>query len=143
MRASPSDFHICDCCGTEFGYDDAGRSHAVLRAEWLRGGLRWWNPVERPPTDWDPYTQVSLLGQISPEGSLRFAEGVLDRVLIGNGDTESTRTAPNSFTGFAPAPPPKFFYNLTATQRGREQDLLSSVPQVASGGGASALRGST
>jgi hypothetical protein len=58
MRFPAADFHICPCCGTEFGYDDAGRTHADLRAQWLRSGAHWWSRNERPPEGWDPYTQV-------------------------------------------------------------------------------------
>lgn len=54
-------FHICPCCGTEFGYDDARRLHSDLRAQWLRNGARWWSPVGLPPDNWDPFRQVSLL----------------------------------------------------------------------------------
>jgi hypothetical protein len=56
-----SDFHICASCGTEFGYDDAGRTHAELRAIWLRSGARWWNPTTAPPVNWDPYLQLDNL----------------------------------------------------------------------------------
>src|ERR1039458_2229688 len=61
MRYPAADYHICPCCGTEFGYDDAGRRHAELRAEWLRAGARWWSPVDPQPEGWDPYMQVSDL----------------------------------------------------------------------------------
>lgn len=37
------DWHICPCCGTEFGYDDAGRTHAELRRRWIDGGMKWWS----------------------------------------------------------------------------------------------------
>jgi hypothetical protein len=58
MQYPPSDHHICPSCGTEFGYDDAGRSHARLRAEWLRAGAHWWSPVDAEPYNWDPYIQL-------------------------------------------------------------------------------------
>lgn len=61
MRYPAADYHICPSCGTEFGYDDAGRSHAELRANWLRNGARWWSPVDPQPPNWDPYTQLSGL----------------------------------------------------------------------------------
>lgn len=38
MEDPPSDFNICPCCGTEFGYHDANTSTNTLRAAWLRGG---------------------------------------------------------------------------------------------------------
>jgi hypothetical protein len=61
MRYPPVDFHICPSCGTEFGYEDAGRSYAELRAEWLRSGARWWSPVDSKPDGWDPYLQLDKL----------------------------------------------------------------------------------
>lgn len=61
LQFPPSDYNICSCCGTEFGYDDGCLSHEELRAEWLRAGVAWWSPVESAPEGWDPYTQVSNL----------------------------------------------------------------------------------
>jgi hypothetical protein len=62
----PADFHICPCCGTEFGYDDADVSHAVLRYEWLafRGGT-WFSPNITPPAGWSAYAQLARAGYIS------------------------------------------------------------------------------
>jgi hypothetical protein len=43
LREKPDcSFEICPQCGTEFGYDDAGASHADLRAEWVAGGRKFW-----------------------------------------------------------------------------------------------------
>ena len=61
MRYPAADFHICPCCGTEFGYSDANIAHSALRAAWLREGAHWWNPVELPPPGWDPYQQLNNL----------------------------------------------------------------------------------
>ena len=61
MLYPASDFHICPCCGTEFGYDDAGRRYAELRTEWLRAGAVWWSPVDVPPDGWDPFLQLDNL----------------------------------------------------------------------------------
>lgn len=49
---------ICPSCGTEFGYDDVGRSHEALRLEWLRNGGEWFDRSLGPPADWDPLSQV-------------------------------------------------------------------------------------
>jgi hypothetical protein len=59
MQYPPKDHHICPSCGTEFGYDDAGRTHAELRAEWLRAGANWWSPVNPRPGNWEPYIQLN------------------------------------------------------------------------------------
>ncbi len=68
MPYPASDFHICPCCGTEFGYDDVGATHTELRADWLRGGAKWWSPVDQPPVAWDPYMQISNALYFSPSG---------------------------------------------------------------------------
>jgi len=61
MRLPPIDFHICPSCGTEFGYDDAGRTHADLRSQWLDGGAQWWSTDTPPPANWNPYVQLENL----------------------------------------------------------------------------------
>jgi hypothetical protein len=37
----PRDYHICPCCGTEFGNDDADFSYEQLREMWIAGGANW------------------------------------------------------------------------------------------------------
>ena len=54
---SPS-YEICPSCGTEFGYEDSGRSHAELRHAWVDGGCRWWATYDKPPKGWDPLQQL-------------------------------------------------------------------------------------
>jgi hypothetical protein len=54
-------FGICSCCGTEFGYDDSSRTHAELRAEWIRNGKLWWSRATAPPMGWDPAQQLHRL----------------------------------------------------------------------------------
>lgn len=49
---------ICPSCGTEFGYDDARRTHEELRIEWLANGGEWFDRSVGPPPDWDPLSQV-------------------------------------------------------------------------------------
>jgi hypothetical protein len=61
MEDPPQDYNICPSCGTEFGLHDANSSIATLRAAWLRGGARWWSPVDPQPSNWDPYLQLDNL----------------------------------------------------------------------------------
>jgi hypothetical protein len=61
MEEPPRDYHICPCCGTEFGYHDVNSSIEAIRAEWLRNGLKWWSEFDVPPVGWDPFGQVSAL----------------------------------------------------------------------------------
>ena len=56
-RFGCSSFEICPCCGTEFGYQDAGRSHESLRREWIAKGMPWHFPDARPAR-WDPVQQL-------------------------------------------------------------------------------------
>jgi hypothetical protein len=42
-------FEICPSCGTEFGYDDAKRSHDDHRNAWIAAGKPWWSRTTRPP----------------------------------------------------------------------------------------------
>ena len=61
LNRPPEDFTICPSCGTEFGYDDSGRTYAQLRAIWLRGGAKWWSKSTSAPEGWDPYLQLDDL----------------------------------------------------------------------------------
>src|SRR5438105_10162934 len=58
MEDPAIDYHICPCCGTEFGYHDVGRTPSDIRAEWLRSGANWWSPVDARPDGWNPYAQL-------------------------------------------------------------------------------------
>jgi len=61
MEDIPADYNICPCCGTEFGYNDAGISHAELREEWVKRGALWWSPVDPPPPGWNAAEQLKKL----------------------------------------------------------------------------------
>jgi len=52
----PQDYHICPCCGTEFGNDDAEYSYEQLRELWIAAGARWF--FRNPPPNWNPYWQL-------------------------------------------------------------------------------------
>lgn len=54
------DYHICPCCGTEFGNDDAEFSHDQLREMWISGGARWF--FGRAPEQWNPWLQLIIGG---------------------------------------------------------------------------------
>jgi hypothetical protein len=51
-------FEICPCCGIEFGYEDASRSHESLRNDWIAKGMHWHSSVKAPPPGWDPVQQL-------------------------------------------------------------------------------------
>lgn len=56
----PRDYHICPCCGTEFGNDDADFSHEQLREMWIAGGANWF--FGRAPEGWNPWLQLIKAG---------------------------------------------------------------------------------
>jgi len=70
----PVDYHICPCCSTEFGNDDADFSHRQLREMWVAGGANWF--FGQPPRHWNPWIQLIEVGfgQYVPQASydLRF-----------------------------------------------------------------------
>jgi len=51
-------FEICPSCGTEFGYDDANVSVAILRQNWIEKGMPWFSQNTPKPMDWDPFDQL-------------------------------------------------------------------------------------
>jgi hypothetical protein len=61
----PENHNICPCCGTQFGYDDATKSHEELRLLWLESGANWWSETQAPPLGWDPIVQL-LAAKILP-----------------------------------------------------------------------------
>jgi len=52
----PMDYHICPCCGTEFGNDDDEYSHDQLREMWIATGAHWF--FGRAPAGWNPWLQL-------------------------------------------------------------------------------------
>jgi hypothetical protein len=62
MEGPPYDYNICPCCGTEFDYDNHGRSNVELRNVWLAKGGLWFSPVTPPPQGWEPYAQLTAAG---------------------------------------------------------------------------------
>ena len=56
-------FEICPCCGTQFGYQDARRSHEFLRAEWVAKGMPWHSRVFPQPSGGDPAHQLRSVTQ--------------------------------------------------------------------------------
>jgi len=56
----PRDYHICPCCGTEFGNDDDDMSHAQLRELWIANGAQWF--FRNPPVGWNATLQLLYAG---------------------------------------------------------------------------------
>ena len=55
----PSDWNICDSCGTEFGYHDARKTHSELRDLWIASGAVWHSIDYKSPQFWSPEKQLA------------------------------------------------------------------------------------
>lgn len=60
MPYPPADYHICPCCGTEFGNDDMEYSYAQLRYNWVIRGARFF--FGNPPNGWSAAAQLAIFG---------------------------------------------------------------------------------
>jgi hypothetical protein len=60
LQYPPYDYHICPCCGTEFGNDDQEFNHLQLRDLWVSNGAAWF--YGQPAADWNPYMQLVVGG---------------------------------------------------------------------------------
>jgi hypothetical protein len=58
LQDPPRNYSICPSCGTEFGLDDAKKSHVQLRLEWVMAGGNWFSRARRPPPNWNPWQQL-------------------------------------------------------------------------------------
>jgi hypothetical protein len=56
----PTNYHICPCCSTEFGNDDAAFSFHQLQEMWIAGGANWF--FGEPPRHWNPWMQLIEAG---------------------------------------------------------------------------------
>jgi hypothetical protein len=77
----PNDYHICPCCGTEFGNDDAESTHEQLLRRWIEGGAYWF--YENPPVGWSPWLQLLEGGRpdlISPTTQASFYAALWENV---------------------------------------------------------------
>lgn len=51
-------FEVCDCCGTEFGYEDStAASTRNARSAWITKGAPWFD-VKARPEGWDLEAQL-------------------------------------------------------------------------------------
>jgi hypothetical protein len=85
-----ADYHICPCCGTEFGSDDARFSHSQLRDMWLASGAFWF--FGKAPLGWNPWTQLINGGFGSSVTWFRFGVQVQTDPIAG--DVSLTYTNP-------------------------------------------------
>jgi hypothetical protein len=89
----PADYHICPCCGTEFGQDDDNYSHAQLREMWVATGAHWF--FGKPPLSWNPWLQL-IEGGLSGAA----ATGVIKVVVqFGTAKSENLEVEDLNFSG--------------------------------------------
>ena len=56
-------FNICECCGVEYGYEDATATSIIkYRDKWIQNGAKWFCPEQRPSM-WDLEEQLSTLSK--------------------------------------------------------------------------------
>ena len=56
---------ICECCGVQYGlkgYDIYDRTYEQARADWIAGGMKWWQSRYPPADDWSPNEQLKAAG---------------------------------------------------------------------------------
>lgn len=123
MERPAADYRICPSCGTEFGYDDAGRSYATLRSAWLRAGAHWWSRSRAMPAEWDPFTQLNaVLTTAIPWHMILFGHhGHVSTSREQIGGIESVFASPPSgnnstYTGIMPSPSPIKQHGASAGQ---------------------------
>lgn len=78
MPYAPIPYHICPCCGTEFGVDDHRETYLALRQEWIRDGMPWFDDITSPRREWSAALQLIKAGYvadlIAPTGSATRTE---------------------------------------------------------------------
>jgi len=54
-------FDYCDCCGTEFGYQDCNiDAIRIQRSKWIGKGAKW-SSSEHQPKDWSLEKSLSMI----------------------------------------------------------------------------------
>jgi hypothetical protein len=74
LKEPAIDFAICPCCGTEFGYSDAGRTFEELRRGWIWSGKKWHSRVFLPPNGWNADKQLLTAGYGVKFGAASFRQ---------------------------------------------------------------------
>jgi hypothetical protein len=69
LQEPPTDYNICDCCGTEFESDDEIRTYQQLRDFWISKGAKWF--FGTAPLLWNPWVQLSRAGVNLPYTALQ------------------------------------------------------------------------
>ena len=88
LQEPPTNYNICECCGTEFGVDDELRSHEQLRNQWINHGAPWFFRV--PPVGWNPWMQLikANFGNLPYDASVTYFGHVRSSKICVTEDTE-------------------------------------------------------
>lgn len=84
LRNPAREDESCPCCGTQFGYSDAGNRplaeiHAALRSKWIsRRNVEWQSRRVSPPPNWNPWMQLIEAGFVFA-GEIRWLDSVAYR----------------------------------------------------------------
>lgn len=97
MPDSPQDYHICPCCGTEFGNDDQDLTYTQLRDRWVNAGTPWF--FGRPPNRWDPQAQLER-GSSAVEAGISLTSVKIVEFGGGSGSNTSAFVAVAGVVGF-------------------------------------------
>lgn len=100
LAKPPVDFSICPCCGTEFGYSDAGpeslaETHAFLRRRWIARGAQWHSRYTAPSPGWNPWIQLIKAKHVGDIPYLRawLAHAVAFTVVTATSETSEMKVA--------------------------------------------------
>lgn len=59
---STASFSICECCGVEFGYEDATPEGKLrYRKQWIESGGKWFDESQKPE-NWNMKKQLMNIG---------------------------------------------------------------------------------
>src|SRR5438874_5329112 len=73
-------FEYCDCCGVEWGYQDATAEGARrFRQQWIEAGAKWSRP-DRRPADWNLEAQLRHVPAAFRQGGVAMVTTYLHAV---------------------------------------------------------------
>ena len=103
LEFPPTNFSICACCGTEFGYDDRVLSHQELTQEWIDAGCKWFDQGEPQPPQWNAYEQLLRAKLIESDTNLDATASMKDIEVVASKVTILKPRIPHAtLTSFRP-----------------------------------------
>jgi len=121
MPDPPKDYHICPCCGTEFGNDDEDYSSEELRNLWVHAGTPWFFGVA--PEGWSAEAQLLWGELLLEEIRLLQMSGPQSAAMAAAADAGASAGAWGAVGSSSLA----HFYELTSSSFGTGKALLELV----------------